>query len=333
MNDKCDNCNKNFKNDEILWYCKDCKIYICDLCLKKFMKHDLMPIEYNNNHKIKGLNKNDLIGYCDDCEIFISIENMKNHMKHNITFFELESNKFPKETFFNLGGAGPCPIEDKVLTIDNILLNYSMSENMKKEIFNNTPFIIAREKIFSVNCFNKLGYTVPTVNILLDDKNTVKEIKHHADKIVNVDINILKNKIIKNNNFLTIPININNKKQKIIKDISILLFAFDLNKTLSEFELSFKTESDDDSDLIIFEEKNINLINSGSNKEIVLKINVSKKEILKNLKPIIFYENYKKKKEIIKYNHIKSYLFLSFSDYWGIHYWNHFDDFEIKLVN
>lgn len=46
---KCDSCNHEFEDGEILWYCENCEEYSDEDCVSKHIDHDIFPLKYVNN--------------------------------------------------------------------------------------------------------------------------------------------------------------------------------------------------------------------------------------------------------------------------------------------
>lgn len=46
---KCDSCNHEFEDGEILWYCENCEEYLDEDCVSKHINHDIFPLKYVNN--------------------------------------------------------------------------------------------------------------------------------------------------------------------------------------------------------------------------------------------------------------------------------------------
>lgn len=327
-NNQCKECNNKFENEELIWYCNDCKIYICDICMKKHINHDIEFKKYSNKDNDTNIQQKRLCAYCDDCEIFININEIIEHSEHNISFFEAEPNISLKQTLFNIGGSGPSKdiLENKTIPFNKIKEYHFSSKSLKEDFLNHLPVLIIDKTILSLDNYNNKFKSLPGVYVLLMDNKTIKEIKHDDRITHDVNVKIEKDKIKYNKNDVIIPINIKNKKKNYINNIKIFIYSFDSNELFSINEIYYK--SDWGNDTIFFKEKNIGKILSNSIKTDIINLNRSKKVLLDNS------DNFNKTKIFLESsNHLNLYFFIIFYDFLGVHYYSYVDNAQINLLD
>ena len=241
----CSSCKNNqneANNNEIFYYCTECKIVLCNNCIAN---HDNQHLTIKNNKNLTNCPfhpKNYNISYCFDCNCHICnecIEHRK-HMRHNLR--RIEDNQ---------------PSNEEVNNLLNIInkykdqINNSEIENNKKLIDRENKFNKDLEKEKNDYEKAKINLNKELQNALTKNENNYNNQVNEIKKMYEKELNEKKNLFLNNNKLINDKYEKKNNDRKLEYDEICFNLEKEYKNDLKKFEKEFNEEINKLKELLI----------------------------------------------------------------------------------